>query len=434
MKVLLINDSTSNPNWGDRAAAVSLKELITAAGGEIVAAISERSLVLSSFGRDLARHDEGDDGRTRDVLRLLVPPVFPKLRHRLSKDPYATPGGRLVPRKWESFADGAAAVRQNDDWRLLLEAIAEVDVVVIHGDGAMVGSGIIPRTDLFVAYLAKTHVGTPTVIVNHTADFDDPDLLRMAQGVYPLFDDVVFRDPISVERCKGFCEGRFAADSAFWFEPLSRESWVPVSRRLTYFDVWPDAAHWDPSEPYLCIGGSSKSGFDERPYPIRRGYASLIRHLQSRYGGQIVLTASDPTDQETFRPIAKELGLPLVGLTTPVQQAVDILGNADAYVGGRWHPGIFALRGGTPIVPIGSKTFKMQALARMAGLPDTTFDVVDLEGAKEEICSQVQVFLEMGAEGRSTIIRRAEELSGSIWENVAYLRERRVRDADIGTD
>ena len=49
--VLLINDSSSNPNWGDRAAAIALKRMIAACGGTLGGIVTEdalRSLVISS--------------------------------------------------------------------------------------------------------------------------------------------------------------------------------------------------------------------------------------------------------------------------------------------------------------------------------------------------------------------------------------------------
>ncbi len=64
-----------------------------------------------------------------------------------------------------------------------------------------------------------------------------------------------------------------------------------------------------------------------------------------------MLTASDLVDEEIIRPLARGLGLPLVGLSTPIQQVADILGNADAYIGGRWHPAIFAMRGRDAVAP-----------------------------------------------------------------------------------
>ena len=391
--------------------------MISETGGNIVKAVSEDDLYDCSFlvqsGRPAAK----------ETVRMILPPVLLEARRRLREHLGRTsPPRGPIPAEWEGFDGFVRQVLDEDRLRPdLLAAIRDADMAVVHGDGAMVDNGIIPRTDLFLTYLAKTHYGKPVIIVNHTADFNHPDLLRMAKGVYPLFDDVVFRDQISAERCGEFCKGRFAADTAFWFKPAERELWALVSNRPTYFDVWPDTARFDPSGPYLCIGGSSKYQYEKRPFPIRRGYVSLVRHIRSLYKGQIVLTASDVTDQEMFRPIARELGLPLVGVTTSVQQAVDIVGNADAYVGGRWHPGIFALRGGAPVIPIASKTFKMQALAQMAGLPGDTFDVSNLDGEKRRVGRQLLSFMEMGRELRSSILMRAEELSENSWDNVAYL-------------
>jgi polysaccharide pyruvyl transferase WcaK-like protein len=116
------------------------------------------------------------------------------------------------------------------------------------------------------------------------------------------------------------------------------------------------------------------------------------------------------------------LKLPLIALKTPVQQAVDILGNAQAYVGGRWHGGIFALTGGTPIIPLASKTFKMQVLAQMAGLPVHVFDALNLAGQKDAIGKQLLCCLEQGDELRSRLRQWAEDQSEKCWDNVTYLK------------
>ncbi len=264
-----------------------------------------------------------------------------------------TAANRVIPERWEDVGRAADLVMGASPapWPWLRAAIQEADLVVIHGDGAMVGDGIIPRTDLFLAYLARERLDTPVVLVNHSADFDRPELRRMAEHVYPLLADVVFRDPVSADRWGHLGGGRFAADSAFWFTPAPRDAWVHLAGRPTYFDVWPDTAPFDPAAPYLCVGGSSLIGTVWRPLELARSYAGLVARLRAVYAGQILLTLSGLQELEVFRPLARELGLPLVAPTIPVQQAVDILGNADAYVGGRWHSAIFALRGGAPVVP-----------------------------------------------------------------------------------
>ena len=50
IKVFLINDSSDNSNWGDRAAAVALREMIKSVGGSIHAYLSEGDLSSGSFG------------------------------------------------------------------------------------------------------------------------------------------------------------------------------------------------------------------------------------------------------------------------------------------------------------------------------------------------------------------------------------------------
>ena len=307
-------------------------------------------------------------------------------------------------------------------WPALQAALEQADVVMIHGDGSIAGMGIHPRTLLFVAYLAKKHFNKPAVMANHTADLDNPELSKIVQNVYPLLDDIVFRDSISGERCQGMCRGRVAADTAFWFEPAPRGAWVSIANRLGYFDVWPDKAELDCSRPYLCIGGSSIYGLEKHRASVVKSYALLIRHLQSIYGGQIVLTVSDRIENAIFRPLAERLSLPLIALDTPVQQAVDILGNADAYIGGRWQPSIFALRGGTPVVPLSAKTFKMQALVEMAGLPAVTYDALRLGEAATGIGRQLLLHLEGAEEARQKLRTWASQQAHVSWENVVYLR------------
>jgi polysaccharide pyruvyl transferase WcaK-like protein len=427
MKVLFINDSTTNPNWGDRAAATSLMEMIGATGGRITRAVSEDELKRSTFGEDAVPIDAAGASRAREIAKLYIPPVLLRVRRKALTHSGEPGPSRLIPERWEDFAQSAKVVlrEQRYAWPDLLSAIASADVAVIHGDGAMVGNGILPRTDLFLAYLIKQHFGKAVIIVNHTADFDHPNLRCIAKEVYPLFDDVVFRDPMSAERCESFCAGRFAADTAFWFEPASRQDWTPLAGRPTYFDVWPNRAHFDPSEPYLCLGGSSLLWSPAwKPGEMVRDFMALTWHIQSVYSGQLVLTASDPAEQILFALVAEELNLPLVGVTTPLQQAVDIVGNADAYITGRWHPAIFALRGGVPVIALSAKTFKMQALMRMAGLPATTFDALDLAGNRDSIVGMLLDHLEGGSELRNRLRTWAVREATNSWNNVAYLGHR----------
>ena len=426
MKVLFINDSTSSSNWGDRAAAISLRAMIGQCGGEITHAITEESLWHASFGAPSSNVPASPSGRaSREKVKLLIPPVVLQARHQvLSRRPDDGPE-QLIPEAWDDFEVAAAKVcrEQRYGWPAVLRAVDDADVAVIHGASLHShGVTIIQRTDLFLTYLIKTRFGKPVVITNHTADLGNAALRRIAEHVYPLFDDVVYRDSISADRWASVLGGRFAADTAFWFEPAPRETWALLAGRPTYFDVWPDTAAFDPSGPYLCVGGSSI--FHERKdwESVVNGYSALIQHLRSVYSGTIVLTASADLDQPVFRELAERFDLPLIGVTTPVQQVVDILGNADAYIGGRWHASIFALRGGTPLLALSSQTFKMQALAGMAGSSPATFDALALGSEAHAVGRYLSQTLEQGGELRAKLRAWADEMAENSWDNVAFLR------------
>jgi hypothetical protein len=433
MNVLFINDSSSNPNWGDRAAAIALRLMIEAVNGKVDKTISEEELCGDCFSNPVQKQEAHKETKLGWWMRFCVPPVAIKVGGKLysllcsSGD---TGSKDIVPETWEEFPGALEHVKAHRDrFSELLAAMEKSEALLIHGGGCFVGNARIARAELFLAYLAKHLFGKPVVLVNHTADLDHSNLRKIAQEMYPLLDDVVFRDTISYERCKGFCNGRVAADSAFLFKPIKSHAWVTVSSRPTYFDVWPDVAMFDPGKPYICIGGSSVYYY-KKTYNAPEGFIHLIRHLRSIYEGQIVLTASDLRDEALFRPIAKEFGFPLIGLNTPVQQSVDILGNAQAYVGGRWHPSIFALRGGTPIITLSSLTFKMQALGQMAGLTHATFNSLDLNAETGAIGSLLLTYLEQGEQLRSNLMEWAESESRKSWDNVAYLH--RMQRAQCG--
>ena len=423
---MLINDSITNPNWGDRAAVISLKALIRATGGEIAYSVPDDDLITSSFDHHFLYLEDTPKNTTRDVVKLLLPPLVLEARRRLVKKADLTAANRVIPERWEDFEEAAKAVLRGPHpaWNDLLAGMESTDVAVIHGDGAMWGNGIIPRSDLFLTYLLKKHFGKPVIMVNHSVDLGHPALRAMAENVYPLFDDVVYRDPLSAERYKTLCGGRFAADTAFWFEPAPKADWLPVAGRPTYFDVWPDVADFDPSAPYLCVGGSSLLCTDWRPLDIARDYLALLRHFRSIYSGQIILTCSGLEELEAFRPVATELGLPLLAPTMPVQQVVDILAHSDAYVGGRWHTAIFALRGGAPVVALSAKQSKMEALMLSAHLPATAFDAFHLAERKEAIGRALLDHLEQGDALRKRIRGWADEMAANCWDNVTYLRLR----------
>jgi polysaccharide pyruvyl transferase WcaK-like protein len=422
MKVLLIDDSSSNPNWGDRAAAFSLKHMILKSGANSITNITETELVHSTFhNKSCEAKYNNSYSRVKETVKMFIPPIVMKVKDKVTSNAPMSIDDDIIPKRLEDFEKHSRHIFNNRNlYSNLLDTIASSDVIVVHGC-ELHRNGRDYRSYLFLIYIAKIHFAKPVIIVNLTVDFLDPEIRQIAEHILPLLDDVVCRDSVSAERSKELCNGRFAPDTAFIFKAASPDEWLPVSRRLTYFDVFPDTCQFDPGAPYICVGGSSIFVYNSQYNPIE-GYLQLVEHLMSIYTGQVILTACCGIDERLFKPIAAYLKLPLIAFRTPVQQAVDILGNAQAYVGGRWHGGIFAMTGGSPIIPLSAKTFKMLVLAQMAGLPAHMFDALNLAGQKDAIGKQLLCCLEQGDELRSRLRQWAEDQSEKCWDNVTYLK------------
>ncbi|MGD1921142.1 MAG: polysaccharide pyruvyl transferase family protein [Pleurocapsa sp.] len=335
----------------------------------------------------------------------------------------------MIPENLSEFEPFAQKAIAGEILQTEIQCLKKCDLVVINGEGSIYDRQRKGRMMLFVAYLAKRHFNKPCILVNHTADVHDPIMAEMVSCIYPMLDDVVFREPLSAEACSNFIRednSLLAADAAFTYRPMPKTVWSSVAEREGYFSIWPDSAvGFNPQKPYICVGGSSIYLRPDRPqYDPIPGFIELCIALQNI--APVVLTAPCQTDEKIFRPVAKELNLPLIALSTPTQQAVDILGHASAYISGRWHPSILALTGGTPIVTLTANTYKTQALLKQIGLDAPTFDALRLHEEKESIVALTDSYIKEGNELRQRLRQRAEELSKLTWQNVRYLHNRQI--------
>jgi len=421
MKILLVNDTSDSPNWGARATSFTLKKMIADTGDHSIQTFGQNNILDLKDGNNFF-------SSSKDLLKLVIPPIVFTLRQSLLQKLNYAGQRQSVPRKWEDFENSLTKItNKNHDLTRELQIIQDVDLVMIQGEGCIHGNTFHSRLMLFWGYVSKKIFNKPVIIVNHTADFSHPDLYEIAKNIYPLFDDIVFRDPISARRCNEFCNGRIGTDAAFLFEPINFSQCTAVVNRDTYFNFFPNKAEFDPEKPYLCIGGGSglPSSSDDRYNTVVANLSNLITFLQKQFSHQIVLTVSGITDQKIFRYLSNKHNLPLLGLSIPVQQAVDILGNAKAYIGGRWHPSIFSLSGGVPVIPFSANTFKMEALTEMFGLENNTIDPVNIGSAveKNKIGDLLSKYLNEGSTLRASLKERYKEAAVKATENVSYLRE-----------
>jgi polysaccharide pyruvyl transferase WcaK-like protein len=274
----------------------------------------------------------------------------------------------------------------------------------------------------FIAYLAKKHFNKPVALISHTADLEHTNLKEIAKHIYPLLDDTVFRDELSLEACKDFSKGRVAADVTFAYKPAPAETWQILARRAGFYDHgFEQNSSFDASQPFICIGGSSMfSPRHQRAYKPQEALKALCLRLQTL--SQVVLTASAKPDELLFKPLAQDLQVPFIPLATSPTQAVDLLGNASLYIGGRWHGGIFALTGGTPVVSFAAETFKQHALMQQFGLHEP-FDALKLEQHVDELVELSKDYLAQGESLRQRLKCQARALAKTVPEHVRLLRE-----------
>ncbi|WP_161629068.1 polysaccharide pyruvyl transferase family protein [Litchfieldella anticariensis] len=387
-----MNDNSDTRNWGAQATSMALCELVHSAGGNV-----ERTLSASRLdekqGKDypaIAYLAGYFDRRLPawSMPRRLNHAIFNRLARQLPD---------VVPDSWEDFDRQALRVLQHKTLGDIREALENSDLVVINGEGCIYGNIRHSRMLFFIAYLAKRYLGRETVMVNHSADLRHPTLNRIARHVYPLLDEVVFRETDSALACSGFCSSTIGADAAYLYTPAPVENW---SLRMDGFD---------PGRPYVCVGGSSsylRRG-DEQVKPVA-GYVELCRHLQAECD-QVVLVAASWQDERIFQAVKNELGIPLIGVSSPFRQAIDVIGNARVYIGGRWHSAIFAHAGGTPVVALGAYTPKMQAFLHDSGQPGTPFDPFELATQAPKIAAGVRDCLEQGDRLRAVLSDGARE-------------------------
>lgn len=426
MKVFFVNDTSDDSNWGCRATTSALCRLISEAGGTITHRLYLKRMARSETvigGKALKTPTSVDFWHIIPAIRKVAPGlrrpiegVWDNFIERID----------VVPSSLGDFERCARDVLDKKTLRAERQALDDCDIVVINGEGSIYDRQRKGRMIFFIAYLAKRYFHKPCILVNHTADISNPLMKEIASYVYPMLDDVIFREPFSAEQCRPLCNksDNLAADAAFIYEPARGENWPAITSRPDYYSVWPDSAHnFNPLKPYVCIGGSSIYLRPDRPaYDPQPAFERLCLALQRKVG-QVVLTAPCRTDERIFRPISKKYGLPLIGLSTPTQQAVDILGHARAYISGRWHPSIFALTGGTPIITLTANTFKTQALVRQVGLTAKTFDATTLHAFVDDIVEVTREYIAAGDTLRTQLRNRSRELARIAIMNVRFLND-----------
>ena len=340
-----------------------------------------------------------------------------------------------APLTWPDLLEIARAVRDGRGQGLVevLPLLAGCDLVFMNGENFIRPGTMKGRRLLMLAYLAKVVFGKPVVLANLTLDLSEPALAEMAAQVLPLLDEVQIREAVSVEQYRTHVpQARFVefADVGWTARPAPLAAWAAMARRDGHFNAWPDrCAAFDPSRPYVTVSASSAFvGAGENGGPAE-AFLALSRRLAGEVA-QVVLVAPCEVDAAIMRKVQAATGFPLLGLNLPVLQGIDVLGNARVHVGGRWHPGIFAATGGTPLVAMGANTHKMATLMQQLHPDEPVFDALALASQVEAIVAHAKAQVDAGPELRTRVLQQAAVMRARVEGNLGFVQRRLAASAD----
>lgn len=342
---------------------------------------------------------------------------------------FLSPPPGLPPLATLSDVEGAA--RQVEQGKLLPDIAAilrQCDAVLFNGENHLRPRTPKGRVLLLVAFLAMRVYRKPCVLTNHTVDLSEPALAGILQSLYPLFEEVHAREETTATACSTWVAAqrlRRIPDVAYTWPAAPREAWIGLLRREGHCSAFPDSAEgFDPARPYVTVCPSSAftleehRGHDPVPALIR-----LCRLLQEQVA-PVLLVGSCVVDVQIMRKVQAATGFPLLGLHCPVRTAIDILGGAEAHIGGRWHPSIFAATGGTPTVPMGANSHKLHSLMVQLGLEGPVFDPLDLARQVEPMVARARDLVGKGEALRSRLRSRCAELAAQVEGNLDWVQAR----------
>jgi hypothetical protein len=368
-KVLLVSDTTSRLNWGGRAASLALQQHLSAAFGPITCLpgeVSDSQLFINTVLRSplssklLAR-------RNRNALLRAyysVEQLFGMKADYIEVDP-AQSVRNILKNK------GKAGIRQ------LYSAVEHADVVIVDGDGDLIfrnPASRIPLFNLAVIELA-VQMGKQVHYINSIfADCPESgrneEFFQNTKRVLAKCSSVVLRDHASIALAHSSATEltiKYAPDSLFlWFDRL-KEAPKNLPANGDYIIPFPDEKLENFGQfrfdcPYLCLTGSSNAAVNQGE--AVEAYTALARALRDRFQMKIYLTPSCSGDRFLFE-VGKRTSLPVIPTQVAIMTAAAILGNAQAFITGRYHPAIMASLCGTPSVFLGADSHKTLSLQEL---------------------------------------------------------------------
>lgn len=422
MKLTLVADNTTSPNWGCRATSLALTRLL-ASKHEIVAAIPRKLLAMPlttsrllsesvhrhvlRYSRILDRHLPGQSlaGRTAALIGTHVP-----VTHDIEANADALQ---------DLYGHSVKATQ-------IIDRINVADAIVVNGEGEMIFST--PARDNLLHTLTimalAIRLGKKVFYANGMVSkppVGDLSLETVEASRKVLEKCVVaLRDPHSVAVAHELMPSvstRWFADALFtWKDALpfacDDYSYTDLRTALEGSGITPPQAL---RRPYLVLSGSSLAA--KSPDRAIDRYSALATALKT-LGLEILLIPTCAGDRFLV-DVARRTGLDILPVETPILAGATILAQARLMVSGRWHPSILASLGGVPALMLGSNSHKTETLLSMMQRPFSEFSALPDDEQIEQIVALARADLAAGGDLRKHVSTQASLAAESARE-LAY--------------
>lgn len=272
------------------------------------------------------------------------------------------------------------ASKMNVKMSNLICAIKEADMLIINGEGSLIfcGNNEITRTIRGWAALMKIakSLGTRTYLLNSeaapgsdgTVNMEILEFMKLSMEYIDLF---VLRSERSFTFAKNYLSKKksvYVPDALFsWTEyfnmglakPLLGDSVIPFPESVF------DFGKLDFTKPYICISDSSALDLPSWAQFVPN-YVKLIDRLKSLKPEYTIYLVDTGKPGKPFLDAVSQLtNTAVIPVTINLLTMLAILGNAEVFISGRWHPSIMAMLNGTPCVLTDANCHKTMALDEM---------------------------------------------------------------------
>jgi polysaccharide pyruvyl transferase WcaK-like protein len=426
-QILFVSDTSDGQNWGCFATSSVLRELLQSS-----ATIEETIFLEDLYHQEMS-------------LRI---PTIPDIKYVLKEWAKIPTGkgslpGRVYHRGTQSlmnlfdylpmtaaqFNVRADEFIESDLSSKFFGCINNIDHVVINGEGSIHGNSRKGKMLLFLAYLAKDRYDVDTHIINHTVQIDNPDIREMIEMVYPILDTLVFREPLSTDHyLEEVGEGNVvqAADAAWCFDEILSAVELNDIYNRGGISIWypGNEPHQglDFTRSYITVGGGS--GFRHDTSAVASDFVDVVQSIEDKTSNvEVVLTAAAHPDEQFMLKVSEKTGHPLVKLNNSSKIATSIIGNSEVYLGGRWHPSIFALLEGTRLVNFNGNTFKIKAIKEQFDLDHPIYRCGEMGSRIDEIAASVSQRLEYKRKEDIPTEKQIDEMRSLVKKNVDAIFE-----------